>query len=129
MMCLPPSEPRQTRRNVSQFSSCRSYKHNKMSLILFTTESQMDLFGALGFNTGDELDEHSRREVYQHYISNVKRNEIPWPEKSTHIYGLQVLYRGTPNTGIYLNYFLLESRPHCVGYCFWSDLEGYRWLF
>lgn len=37
----------------------------------------MDLFGALGFNTGDELDEHSRREVYQHYISNVKRNEIP----------------------------------------------------
>lgn len=40
----------------------------KMSLILFTTESQMDLFGALGFNTGDELDEHSRREVYQHYI-------------------------------------------------------------
>lgn len=28
----------------------------------------MDLFGALGFNTGDELDEHSRREVYQHYI-------------------------------------------------------------
>lgn len=36
------------------------------------------------------------------YISNisssVKRNEIPWPEKSTHIYGLQVLYRGISNT-------------------------------
>lgn len=89
----------------------------------------MDLFGALGFNTGDELDENSRRKYISIISSNVKRNEIPWPEKSTHIYGLQVLYRGTPNTGIYLNYFLLESRPHCVGYCFWSDLEGYRWLF
>lgn len=68
-MYLLPSELRQTRRNVSQFSSCRSYKHNKPSLILLTTKSQMDLeFGAFDFNTGDEWAEHSRRDVYQQYI-------------------------------------------------------------
>lgn len=37
----------------------------------------MDLFGALGFNTGDELDENSRRKYISIISSNVKRNEIP----------------------------------------------------
>lgn len=128
-MYLLPSELRQTRRNVSQFSSCRSYKHNKPSLILLDGLGVWCIRFQHWWWMSWKFSKGRISAIYQAVLNVTRFHD----QKNRHIY---MVYRscigGFRTQNPLRNLLKVFSNWIKATFCrilfqFWS--WGYRWLF